>query len=477
MAVSVGKTGTQSFVMTIGGECVPGKMSFGVINPATGKVFAEAPECSAEQLDAAVSAAERAFPDWSRDMDRRRQALLACAEAIKTHAEELAPLLTREQGRPLPLAHQELEFSLGWFQFTAGMNLPVEVVQDDPTAYIEVRHRPCGVVGAITPWNYPLLMFTWKVAPALLAGDTVVIKPSPYTPLTTLRFGEILNEVLPAGVLNVVSGDDELGAMITRHPAIRKVAFTGSVATGKKVAAAIAPDLKRLTLELGGNDAAIVLDDIDVETAAAKLFGYAFANSGQVCCAIKRIYVHESVAAQLVEALAGIANATKVGDGMDPESQLGPLNNKPQFERVIELVEDARRSGATIVTGGKPLDGEGYFYPPTLVTGVGSGTRLVDEEQFGPALPIIRYTDVDEAIRNANDTTYGLGGSVWSADPERAVAIADRLESGTVWINMHMMPNPAAPFGGWKWSGVGVENGIWGLTGFTDLQTLSIARA
>jgi acyl-CoA reductase-like NAD-dependent aldehyde dehydrogenase len=469
-------TATRKFVMTIGGEWVRGSDSFGVINPATEKVFEHAPECTREELDAAMDAACRAFPAWSQDEDRRRQSLLDCAEAIGRHAEELAPLLTREQGKPLAAARKELaEYAAGWFQFTSTLQLPVEVVQDDANAHVEVRRRPCGVVAAITPWNYPVLLASWKIAPALLAGDTVLLKPSPFTPLTTLRLGEILAEVLPAGVLNVVSGSDELGAMITTHPTPRKISFTGSVDTGKKVAAAAATDLKRLTLELGGNDAAIVLEDADVGKIAMKLFWSAFNNCGQVCCAIKRLYVHERIAEELVEALADIARSIKVGDGMEPDTQLGPINNRPQYERVIGLVEDAKNAGATIVTGGSPIPGDGYFYPPTLVTGVGAGTRLVDEEQFGPVLPIMRYQDVEEAVRLANATTYGLGGSVWSSDPERAAGIARRLDAGTVWINSHMVPSLVAPFGGVKWSGLGVENGTWGLHGFTELQTVNVA--
>ncbi|HEY8494170.1 MAG TPA: aldehyde dehydrogenase family protein [Myxococcota bacterium] len=466
----------SDFTLTIDGKGVPGAGSFGVINPATGKVFAHAPECSRAQLDEAMEAAHRAFGPWQRDEARRRQALVACADALQARIGELAPILTQEQGKPLARASEELIGAAVWFRYTASLRIPVEVVQDDENVRIEVRRRPYGVVGAITPWNFPVLLAVWKIAPALLAGNTVVIKPSPFTPLSTLKLGEILRDALPPGVVNVVSGGDELGAWVSSHPRVRKISFTGSVATGKKVAAAAAPDLKRYTLELGGNDAAIVLDDVNPDQVAEKLFWGAFANSGQVCSAIKRLYVHERIAAPLTEALARVAKSVKVGDGMQPDTQLGPVNNKPQFERVVELLDDAKKAGAKIVVGGGPRPGDGYFVEPTLVTGIAEGTRLVDEEQFGPALPILTYRDLDEAVERANATMYGLSGSVWSSVPERAAEVAGKLECGTAWVNQHLAIAPNVPFGGAKWSGIGVENGPWGLLGFTEIQTVNIAK-
>jgi acyl-CoA reductase-like NAD-dependent aldehyde dehydrogenase/prolipoprotein diacylglyceryltransferase len=464
------------FTMTIGGTSVPAAESFGVVNPATGEVFARAPECSRAQLDAAMEAAARAFPAWSRGEARRREALGACAAAVRARAGELAPLLTQEQGKPLAHASDEISRAALWFEYTAALQIPVELLADDERLRVEVHRRPCGVVGAITPWNYPVALAVWKIAPALLAGNTVVLKPSPFTPLATLALGEALRETLPPGVLNVVSGGDELGAWITSHPRVRKISFTGSIETGKKVAAAAAPDLKRLTLELGGNDAAIVLDDVDPRRVAEKLFWGAFTNSGQVCSAIKRLYVPERLERAFVEELAEVARSVKLGDGLDPASQLGPVNNRPQFERVIGLVEDAKRHGGRAAIGGAPLARSGYFYPPTLVTGLAEGVRLVDEEQFGPALPILTYRDLEEAVERANRTRYGLSGSVWSADPERAAEVAGRLECGTAWVNQHLAILPNAPFGGAKWSGLGVENGPWGLLGFTEIQTLHIAK-
>ncbi len=466
----------QEYSLTIDGKAVAAEAFFGVVNPATGKVFARAPESTRAQLDLAMDAARRAFPAWSRDEPRRREALRAAAGAIQANGPELARLLTQEQGKPLAKAMQEVMGSSIWFQYTSGLEIPIDVLQDDASARIEVHRRPLGVVGAITPWNFPLILAVWKIAPALLAGNTLVLKPSPFTPLSTLRLGEVLRDVLPAGVVNVVSGGDELGSWITSHPAVRKISFTGSVATGKKIAHAAAPDLKRMTLELGGNDAAIVLPDVDPKAVAEKLFWGAFENSGQICSAIKRLYVHEDVYQPIVAELAERAKSVKLGDGLVEGTELGPVNNRPQFRRVIELVDEAKSAGAKLLAGGAPLEGTGYFYPPTIVTDIAEGTRLVDEEQFGPALPVIPYRDVDDAIERANGTQYGLSGSIWTRDVQRGADLAARLDCGTAWVNTHLAIVPFAPFGGAKWSGIGVENGPWGLLGFTELRVVHIAK-
>ena len=423
-----------------------------------------------------MEAAATAFRTWRRDEAARRALLGACADAIKAHADELARVLTQEQGKPLAKAAAEIAGAAKWFTYTARLEIPVEVALDNDRVRVEVRRRPYGVVAAITPWNYPVSLAVWKIAPALLAGNTIVLKPSPFTPLATLRLGEILRDVLPSGVLNVVSGGDALGAWMTSHPAVRKISFTGSVATGKLVAAAAAPDLKRVTLELGGNDPAIVLPDVDVARTAKRLFWGAFENCGQVCSAIKRVYVPESLYESMVAQLADMARGVKVGNGLDEDSQLGPINNRPQFERVQELVEDARQAGARLVTGGQCLGEGGYFYAPTIVADLQDGVRLVDEEQFGPVLPVVPYTELDDAIERANATHFGLSGSVWSSDTARAEEVARRLECGTAWVNQHLNVLPHAPFGGAKWSGIGVENGPWGLLGFTEIQTVNVAK-
>jgi acyl-CoA reductase-like NAD-dependent aldehyde dehydrogenase len=460
----------SDFVMTVGGDTIPTGASFGVKNPATGEVFAQAPECSKEQLDAAFDAAAKAARDWKSDEAARRAALLKVADVLLASTAELAPILTSDAGI-------EVFAAAIWCQYFANLETPPQVIQDDAEAFVEVARRPLGVVAAITPWNFPLTLAFWKIAPALLAGNTMVLKPSPFTPLSTLKVGELLRDALPPGVLNVVSGGDDLGAWMTGHPTPRKISFTGSIETGKKVAASAAPDLKRVTLELGGNDPAIVLDDADPATVAKAIFAGAFNNNGQVCSAIKRVYVPEALYDDVVEGLASYARAIKVGDGTEPDSKLGPINNEPQYERVKELVADAISQGARAVTGGKAMDGPGYFFEPTILAGLADGTRIVDEEQFGPALPVISYRDLGDAIDRANATHFGLSGSVWSADPDRASAVAAQLECGTAWVNTHLALSPQQPFGGFKWSGVGVENGPWGLAEFTEFQVVHRSKS
>src|SRR5271170_6409465 len=464
------------YTMTIDGKSVKGSKTTGVINPATGKVFAEVPDCSRAELDQAMNAAQKAFPSWSKDVNARRKVLQDCAAALQQPPEGLARTLTLEQGKPLDKAAQEIMLTSMWCAFTAMLDLPAEVLSDTADAKIEIKRKPLGVVAAITPWNYPIMLGMWKIAPALLAGNTVVLKPSPYTPITTLMLGEILRDIVPPGVFNVISGGDELGSWMTSHPVPRKISFTGSVATGKRVAASAAPDLKRVTLELGGNDAAIILADVDPAKVAPKIFWGAFENSGQICSAIKRVYVPEKMYASMVDKLGELAKGVKVGNGLDAGTQLGPINNKPQFERVTELVEDAKKHGAKINTGGNRIGTDGYFYAPTIVSNISDGVRLVDEEQFGPALPIIAYKDVDDAVRRANSTKYGLSGSVWSNDMNKAAEVAAQLETGSAWVNQHLAIAPNLPFGGAKWSGIGVENGPWGLLGFTEIQVVNSVK-
>jgi acyl-CoA reductase-like NAD-dependent aldehyde dehydrogenase len=466
----------SDITMTIDGKAVAGESTFGVVNPATGDVFTEAPDCSKSQLDAAMDSAQRAFRSWRQDEAKRRQTLIECGNALKARLPEIAQVLTQEQGKPLAKAMEEVFGGVVWFQVTAGLQIPVDVIAESAEGHVEVRRKPYGVVGAITPWNFPLLLAIWKIAPALLAGNTIVLKPSPFTPLSTLKLGEVLRDVVPAGVVNTISGGDQLGAWITGHPIVRKISFTGSVATGKKIAVAAAPDLKRVTLELGGNDAAIVLKDVDPKAVAEKIFWGAFSNSGQVCSAIKRLYVEEEVYQPLVDEIAAVARRVKVGNGLETGVELGPVNNKPQFQRVRELVEDAKKHGARFVTGGAQIGDKGYFFQPTVVTGIAEGTRLVDEEQFGPALPIMPFRRVEDAVERANATHFGLSGSVWSKDVARATEIASQLECGTGWVNQHLAIRPDAPFGGSKWSGIGYENGPYGLAAFTELQTINVAK-
>lgn len=465
--------GLDLATVTIDGIAAATTDSFEVVNPATGLPFASAPSVSPGQVDDAFTSSARAFETWKLDEDARRDRLAAAADAIDAAAPQLAAVLTAEQGKPLHEALSELANAAAWLRYFQGLDLPREVVQDDDQGYAEVFRRPLGVVAAITPWNYPILLAMWKIAPALRSGNTIVLKPSPFTPLTTLALGAVLRGVLPDGVLNVVSGPDPLGAALTSHPVPRKLSFTGSTATGKKVAAVAAEDLKRVTLELGGNDPAIILSDADIPAIAPYLFWGAFTNSGQVCLAAKRVYAHESVKDELIDALASLASSAVVDEGNVEGAQLGPINNRAQFERVTELVDDALANGARAVVGGSRIDRDGYFFAPTILDGISDGVRIVDEEQFGPALPVISFTDEDDAVRRANNTNFGLTASVFSRDLEHAASVAAGIDAGQVSINSHggaVLPH--LPFGGHKWSGIGVENGPWGLHGFTELQVI-----
>jgi acyl-CoA reductase-like NAD-dependent aldehyde dehydrogenase len=400
--------------------------------------------------------------------------MLEAANELEANADHLAHILTAEQGKPLKDARGEMSRSIAWLRYYATLEVPREIIRDDDQAFQEVVRRPMGVVAAITPWNVPITLAMWKIAPALRAGNTLVVKPSPYTPLTTLELARILRGVLPNGVLNVVSGPDPLGASLVSHPIPRKVSFTGSTAVGRKVNVAAAEDLKRVTLELGGNDPAILLHDIDVAKVAPMLFWGSFMNNGQICLAAKRIYVHQSVHDEMVEALADLANTVHVDDGMVAGAQLGPLNNRPQYDRVKMLVDDAIVHGAKAIAGGHPMDRDGYFYTPTILTGVSDGIKVVDEEQFGPVMPIIPFTDEADVIERANRSPFGLTASVWSADSEHAYDVAAQVDSGQVSINLHGAGVlPTLPFGGHKTSGLGLENGPWGLYSFTELQVVA----
>ncbi len=462
------------FTLMIGGKQVAGARYMDVVNPATEEIVARAPDATREQLDEAVSAAKAAFPAWAATPIGERQAKIALiGKTIQDNKRELAGIFTAEQGRPLPGAEWEVDVADSWCQAVSQFALPVEVIEDNPERKVEIRHSPIGVVGAITPWNAPLLMAIWKMAPALLAGNTMVLKPSPYTPLTTLKLGELLRDVLPAGVLNIVSGGNDLGQWITEHPDIGKVSFTGSTATGKRVMESAATTLKRVTLELGGNDAAIVLPDVDPKALAPALFWGAFFNSAQVCVAIKRLYVHSDIYDAVAHELVEFAKTVNVGDGSQQGVDLGPVQNKMQFEKVKNLLEDSQANGHKFLLGGKVNDGPGYFIPVTIIDNPPENSRVVTEEAFGPILPLLKYDDLDDVIRRANDTDTGLGGSIWSNNIDKAREIGQQLETGTVWINEMFAFLPNAPFGGHKQSGVGVEHGMAGLLEFTNTQTMT----
>ena len=468
------------YSMTIDGQAVLGAGQMAVLNPATGVEIAQSPDCSKSQLDAAVEAARRAFPAWAATpIERRRAMLEALADRILEQVEPLAKLLTSEQGKPLAQALNEVGGAAMYLKGVCSLDLPMSVTEpaDGSGRYVESRHVPVGVVGAIAPWNFPIVLAMFKIAPALLTGNTLVLKPSPFTPLTTLNLGELARDILPPGVFNVVAGGDDLGPWMTSHPGFDKISFTGSTQTGRRFPSPAARDLKRVTLELGGNDVAIVLPDVDIPAVVEPLFWSAFRNSGQICIATKRMYVHRDIHAPLRDALVAYAKTVKVGDGADPESQMGPVNNRLQYERVLGLIADSKASGHAFVAGGEVVEGAGYFIPPTIIDNPPETSRIVQEEQFGPVLPLLVYDDVEDAVARANASDYGLGGSVWSGDEARAAAVALRLETGNVWINDVQYLTPLAAFGGRKQSGIGVEGGVGGMLEYTVLQNVIRRRA
>jgi acyl-CoA reductase-like NAD-dependent aldehyde dehydrogenase len=465
----------MTYKMLINGELVGGVATLDVFNPATGAVFETCPRADEAQLNKAVAAAKAAFPAWSALTYAERAAKLeALADALEPRVEEFARLLTQEQGKPLPAALAEIGGAVYGLRTFAAMRTETKTLRETDDVRIVEMRTPLGVVGAIMPWNFPVLLMIMKVGPALITGNTLVAKPAPTTPLTTLLFGEVAASILPPGVLNVIVDNNDLGGVMTKHPDIAKVSFTGSTATGKKVMESVSSTLKRLTLELGGNDAAIVLDDADVKLVAPKIFDAAMANSGQICLATKRVYAHTSIYDRLCDELVRLAGEVIVDDGLKQGTTMGPIQNKAQFDKVKGFLADARADG-NIIAGGEALDRDGYFIAPTIVRDIGDASRLVREEQFGPVLPILSFDEVDDAIARTNDTDYGLGGSVWTSDIERGFAVASKIDSGTVWVNKSLDLPFDVPFRGAKNSGIGAENGQEGLEEYTQAKIINVA--
>ena len=466
----------MDYKLLINGALVDGAGSMPVLNPATEEVLAECPTASEAQLNEAVDAAQAAYKSWKNtSMDERRAKLGEIADIIDANSEELARTLTQEQGKPLADAMGEVAGAALFFRYFQSLDLPVEVLEDSDTQRVEIHRNPLGVVGAIIPWNFPIILLAFKLPAALLAGNTVIVKPAPTTPLSALHLASLIADVLPAGVVNIIADNNDLGDKITTHKGISKISFTGSTATGARVMASAASTLKRITLELGGNDAGIIMDDVDVEAVAPQIFQGAFGNNGQICIAMKRVYAHESIYDKLVDQLAKLAEEAIVGNGLEQGTQLGPLQNKMQFDKVKDYIEDGRANG-TIVAGGEVPEGKGYFIPPTIVRDIDDDSRLVSEEQFGPVLPVIKYDDVDDVIERANNSDYGLGGSVWSSDIDRAYEVAKKVDSGTIWVNKHADLQPHVPFGGIKTSGIGAELGTDGLNEFTQRKVINVAK-
>ncbi len=449
-----------------------------VVNPANEQVIGKVPACGKDQLDDAVAAARAAFKTWKNtSFEERQAACMAISGAIKENADELFRLLTSEQGKPHEQAKGEIYGAAGMSAAQATLKLEDVISEDTDERLSRTRRVPVGVVGGIVPWNFPVMMAVQKIIPALMSGCTIVLKPSPFTPLTTLRIAELIADKVPAGTVNIITGEDLLGPMITEHPDIDKITFTGSTATGKKIMEGASGDLKRITLELGGNDASIVLPDANVEKVAEQLFWSSFSNAGQICVAAKRIYIHEDIYDELSEAIAEVARNVKVGDGSQQGTGVGPIQNKKQFDRVCELIEDAKDNGYKFLVGGEvDPSGSGYYVPITIMDNPPEDARIVAEEQFGPVMPLMKFSTEDEVIERANNSEYGLAGAVWTANPDKGVEIAEKLETGTVWVNEFLHLSPFTPFGGHKQSGFGAEYGLDGLKEFTYPQVITVKK-
>lgn len=449
--------------MTIGGDDASARETADVFNACTQEVIAEAPQAGTEHVERAVGAARAAFSGWSvKDWTARRALLERFADALYAERSALALVVAAEAGRPLRRAWSEVVFAVDYVRTIAAQQLP-DRAYERAGVRATLRRRPLGVVAAIAPWNGPVILAVAKIANALLAGDTLVLRPSPFTPLSALLMGRIGRDIFPAGVFNVITGDASIGAAMTTHADVAKVSFTGSTATGKVIAAAAAPTLKRLTLELGGNDPAIVLPDADVEALADTLYRISFENAGQFCAGIKRVYLHERIYDDAVAAILRRLPEAVPGSCFDAATTMTPVQNAAQFNRVWSLHDDAVAQGAQVLAGGERHQGAGWFIPPTLVANVDHGVALVDEEQFGPVLPIMRFGDGDDVIARANSGDYGLGASVWTGDLDRGTRIAERLEVGTAWINQHGAFTAALPMPFAKQSGIGMDYAEFGV--------------
>lgn len=461
----------------IGGRLVGSTMAE-IENPATLKVAGLAPIATAADVDAAVMAGRRALGGPWQDEALRMTSLAKAAEVIEREGERLATLLSSEQGKPLAAARVEMAIARRILLHYAQWQKEPDVLRESASERVWMEHRPLGVAGLVVPWNFPIAILFMKLGPALRAGNTVVVKPAPTTPLATLELLRAMAECLPEGVINTVTGGVEIGQAVTTHPGIAKISFTGSTATGRAVMAAAAPSLKRLTLELGGNDAAIVLDDADVARTAARLYASAFSNAGQVCAAVKRVYVQRRLYQPIIKALEAIAQTVTVGPGFEASSQMGPVHSRTQCDFVRSLLHQAADSGARIFNDGPALpDLPGHFLRPAIVSGLTQQALLVQREQFGPALPILPFDHEEEAITMAEDSEFGLGASVWSADQERALALGRRLNTGSLYINAHAIPpDPEIPFGGAKQSGIGMELGELGIDEFSQRCVVRIEK-
>jgi acyl-CoA reductase-like NAD-dependent aldehyde dehydrogenase len=435
----------------------------------------EVPVATKEDLDIAVQHARKAFATWSKtSFEERAELLVAFADAIEENREELEKLQTMEQGKPLELAKTEFTMTIAWLKAFATMEIRDEVIEENEDRTIYQTFPPLGVCGGIVPWNWPVLLGVGKIGPALITGNTFIMKPSPFTPYCDLKLGEIGMSIFPPGVFQVLSGEDNLGPWLTEHPDVDMISFTGSIPTGKRVAASCAKTLKRYVLELGGNDAAIVCDDVDIDKCLPKITTLAFLNSGQICMLAKRIYVHEKIYDQFRDAMVEFTkNNIKTGGGFEENITVGPVQNSMQFELVKDMYSEIEKQGwKTALAGSVRKGSKGYLIEPAIIDNPPEDSRIVTEEPFGPIVPLMKWSDDDDVIAKANALRTGLGASVWSKDLARAEKMARQLSAGSVWVNSHFDVAPNVPFGGHKESGIGMEWGIEGLKHYTNTRSL-----
>ncbi|SPO06539.1 probable NAD-dependent aldehyde dehydrogenases [Cephalotrichum gorgonifer] len=445
------------------------------INPSTGEALPEVPVSTKDDVDVAVAHARTAFKTWSKvPFAERARLLLAFANAIEENREQLERLLVLEQGKPLGLAKMEFDMGIQWLRTFATMEVKDEVLDDNEDRIITQTFPPLGVCCGIVPWNWPVLLGLGKIGPALITGNTIIIKPSPFTPYCDLKLGEIGMKIFPEGVLQVLSGGDDLGPMLTEHPGIDKISFTGSSDTGKLVMQSCSKTLKRVTLELGGNDPAIICEDADFSVTVPKVATMAFLNSGQICMLVKRVYVHESIYDKFRDAIVEFTKTVvKTGDGFEDGVLVGPLQNSMQYEKVKDMYADIKHQGYKMALEGHAMtNSKGFFITPSIIDNPPEDSRIVVEEPFGPVIPLLKWSDEDDVIERANSLKMGLGASVWSKDLDRADRMARELSAGSVWINSHFDVAPNVPFGGHKWSGIGSEWGMTGLKGYCNSRSI-----
>ncbi|KAJ6091615.1 hypothetical protein N7467_003584 [Penicillium canescens] len=442
------------------------------VNPANTQPNPPVPVSTQDDLDKAVKSARAAFKTWSKtSFDDRRKALLAWADAIDANADGFAKTLTMEQGKPLTQATAEVGLAGIWTRGLSSIEIKGNVIEETDDRKVVQRYTPMGVVGAIVPWNFPVLLAVGKIVSAVYTGNTVIVKPSPFTPYCDLKLVELATRFFPPGVVQCLSGDDSLGPMVTEHPGIDKISFTGSIITGKRVMASCARTLKRVTLELGGNDPAIICEDVDIDTIIPKIGNLSYLCSSQICMMIKRLYVHEKIYDEFLNKLVTFVKTLKVGEGTESDVFFGPVQNEMQFKKAKDLFSSITTENLKAALGGSIESSSGYFIHPTIIDNPPESSRVVQEEAFAPILPIMKWSDEDDVVERANALETGLGSSVWSKDFERATRIADQLQSGSVWVNNHFDLSPIAPFGGHKQSGMGVEWGLTGLLGYCNSQT------